>query len=682
MRNLRVRLNFLPRSRILSFNLLLLLANVSIAPAREDSTNIPIAPFRITDMNGEIGLSADYFGERQSLNEEDSVRLSNNSFEEYFLMRLKGYIYHPRFLDFRTRVKAGLLQQIIDRSGLDYDELKDLDSNTFVRAYDVYVTFLKEHPLSISFFANRDRRPVLQLFTDRQLIETESLGAIVNWKNGPFPMDILFSKSRFREWGADSHSESSNRLFQYSVRNTIGDWSRSELRYRLQQYEQDFRARTPLIEVERKTDLDSHDLSLLNTTYFSEDRANYLNSNIRWYKLTGTQDLENAYWQERLQLQHRPNLRTYYLASYLRNKFASNVIDTYRAEAGIEHHLYQSLDTHLDTHWRRTEFDSSSEDEYGVTARLNYRKRTGWGYLTASYGRTLNQIERTGRSARRPILDEQLTLVEGITQFLSNPDVIQESIVVTDVSGLIRYTEGFDYEVELRGNRTGLRLLTGGLLRDEDTVLVDYEIQFLSDLTYITDDQTFDVRHDWEKYLKGLSLYYRWHDLSAYDIPSDADSSILEFTNQLVGFAYTWRQLTWTEEYESYRSTSSDYDQIRSQIAGSHRLNRYLKLGWRLGFLLINYSDEVRDPRGDDNKILFGAMTLGGKIHTSGFWQVEARARKETGRTEETLLGITGNLGFQWRKMRISAGARVEQQERFDDTRDRYHVYLQLARQF
>jgi hypothetical protein len=682
MRNSNVQFSGVLRSSIFWLGVLVFISSFSLSPAREDSTDMPVAPFHLTDVGGELGFSSDYFGERQTFEGYDSIRLSNHSFEEYLLMRLQGYVYHPRFLDFRTRLKLGFLQQVITRSGLDSDTSEDLDSNTFVRGYDVYLTFLKEHPLSVSLFANRDRRPVLQLFTDRQLIETENLGAIINWKRGPFPMDISFTRSRFREWGADSRSEATSNVFQYSVRNTIGDWMRSELRYRFREYEQDFRAHNKLITIERETDLKSHDISFLNTAYLSGDRASYLHTNARWYRLTGTQDLGNYYLQERLQLQHGPNLRTYYLASYLRNELDPYTIDTYRAEAGFEHRLYQSLDSHLDAHWRQTDFDTSSEREYGLTGRLHYRKHTGWGYLTGGYGLTLNKLERKGHSGRRIILDEQVTLVAGITAFLSYPDVIQGSIVVTDTSGFITYTEGFDYEVEVRGNHTGLRLMPGGLLTDGDIVLVDYEIIFVSDLDYITNDQSFHLRHDWQRYLKGLSLYYRWHDLSALDVPSDVDLTILEFDDHLIGFAYNWRHLTWTEEYESYHSTSGDYDQIRSQIEGNHRLNRYLKLGWRIGLLLVDYDDEIADPRDDDSKILFGGATLSGSIRNHGYWQLEAHARKETGRTEEILLGALGKLGFRWRKMRISAGARVEQHERFDNTRDRYHVYLQIAREF
>jgi hypothetical protein len=214
MRDSHAQPNALTRSVVVWLGLLIFVAPFSIAPARDNAVDTPVAPFRLTETGGEIGLSFDYFGETQTHEGYDSIRFSNLTFEEYILMRLRGYVYHPRFLDFRTRVKIGLLQQFITRSGLDEDESENLDSNTFVSGYDIYLAFLKEHPLSVSIFANRDRRPVLQLFTDRQLIETENVGAIINWKKGAFPMDVSFTSSRFREWGADSRSDATNKIFQ------------------------------------------------------------------------------------------------------------------------------------------------------------------------------------------------------------------------------------------------------------------------------------------------------------------------------------------------------------------------------------------------------------------------------------------------------------------------------------
>ena len=153
-----------------------------------DESAYPVAPFRITERNGELGTDFLYKSETEK-NDGSSVKLSNRSFEEYILYRLRGYAYtHPRLLDIDAQVKLGLLQQALENSGLNEDRRDGSQRhNTFLSAYHLYLSFFKEHPLSFSIHADRDRDAVMDLFTDRIMTETEDLGAALHWKKGSLP---------------------------------------------------------------------------------------------------------------------------------------------------------------------------------------------------------------------------------------------------------------------------------------------------------------------------------------------------------------------------------------------------------------------------------------------------------------------------------------------------------------
>ena len=71
-------------------------------------------------------------------------------------------------------------------------------------------------------------------------------------------------------------------------------------------------------------------------------------------------------------------------------------VHSYRVESGLDHQLFQSLTSHVDVHWRTTEFASATDSEYGVTGRLGYRKTTPWGFLTTGYAVTADRIDRSG----------------------------------------------------------------------------------------------------------------------------------------------------------------------------------------------------------------------------------------------------------------------------------------------
>lgn len=646
------------------------------------SDDMPIAPFRITERSGELGLQFNYLRENEQ-NDGVSDSSSNRTFEQYILNRLKGYVYHPRFLEFDVQFKLGMAEQNVKNSGSDAgDGFTGGSSNTFLYGYDIYLTFLKRHPFSASVYANHDRSPVMELFTDRQMIETTNQGATFNWKKGPFPMDLSISQSKMREWGFDSKSESTIKNLEYSIRNNLADRMFSEMRYRYQDYEQTFDTHGEFINNKTKTRFKSHDLSFTNTWYLDPSRQSYLLSNVRYFQQSGTQDLKNFYVQERLNLQHTPNFRTYYLTNYLQNELKASTIRTYYDEVGLEHSLFKSLDTHLDLHWRESDFGSSSEKQYGPTGRFNYRKDVPYGRLTAGYGRTVDQVERTGNAGVRTIIDESVTLKDTFIHYLNSPGAVPGSINVTNTAGLITYTEGFDYKVVVQGNRTGIQLLLGGLIKEGDTVLVDYDAEFTSDIKYFSDDQDFNIQYDIDRSrLKGLSLYYRWHDLAARNAPKE-DISILQFTDWLAGFSYNWRRYTWTEEYQDYNSNFSKYDQILNQIEGNYDLGHRIRLGWDAGMLMIDYKDDDLEQGENYSNVLFAGATMHGPIRQKGYWDMEARARKETGQTDELLLGIMGKLGLRWRKSRVEAGARFEERNRFDSKQDRMQLFLQLAREF
>lgn len=656
---------------------LFLLVN-SNQPAAQD-LEAPIAPFRITEQDPELVFEFDYFNEKQSQGEDSELDYTNTTLQQYLYYRLRAYVYHPRFLDIHARLKLGLLEQWIERSG-GLDEGSD-SSVSFLDGYDIYLYFLRDHPiLSATLFANRDEAPVLQLFTDLQTLENERQGFILNWKHGPFPMDFSYSRTEIREKGIDSYSQANYDIFEYTVRNQIGERIRSELRYRYTDYMQQFRAENRLIDLERETELQSHDVNFLNTIYLDDLRRSYLTSSLRYFTQSGTTEFDNYYWRERLNLRHTKNFSTYYLVNWLKNELPESTVETWTAEAGLEYQLYESLRFHFDVHGRWTDFDGSSEDEVGVTGRIDYRKRTPWGLLTMGYGRTIDKISRSGRSVSRPIIDEQLTLDSILFTFLSEPGVIPDTIVVTDPTGTIEYVENFDYITLIQGQRVGLRVLPGGTLNDGDTVLVDYEIIFTQDIDYRNDYQTLYARYAFERYLKNLAIYYRWQQLEPSESDFADDLSILSYDSWLAGFEYRWRWLTWREEYQEYRSNFSEYDQLDSRLEAVYDLSRRLRLSANVGMINVDYLDDV--SQGDQTDIVYAGVGLDGQYRGRGYWRLEGRIREETGLIDETLMGLLARTGYSIGKTRIEAGALLETRERFDFELERTNVFLQVRREF
>ena len=96
---------------------------------------------------------------------------------------------------------------------------------------------------------------------------------------------------------------------------------------------------------------------------------------------------------------------------------------------------------------------------------------------------------------------------------------------------------------------------------------------------------------------------------------------------------------------------------------------------------MVEYDDTVTDPRGDDSDIWYASANLNGTIRHNGFWEFQVRARDESGRNEDTLIGILGKLGLRWRQVTMEVGGKFESQDRYDNELDQFHFYFQIVRE-
>lgn len=641
----------------------------------------PIQQLAITEEGGELGVEANYIGESREFDGGDSLDYSNLSFEEYLRYRFSGYVYHPRFLTFRSQFKLGFYQQMIKRAEGPKGDEEDESSSAVLREYDIYVRILKDHLLSADINARDEFDVVRQLFSDQISVRTQDQGVYIFWKKAPVPMDLNIRRHWVRQDGIDSRSVSTNNILEYTARHNYKDYMKTKFRYRYQDYEQWFRAETPYMNIDRDTELQNHDVTVDNRIEFGPNKQHSLQSVLRLFHQSGNQDFTNFSWRERVDLRHSDTLKSYYLLNYLHNDFEDSALGNLLAEAGVDHRLFKSLDTHLDLHWRQTDYDYAEDTELGVTGRVNYRKETPLGFLTAGYGVTMDQVDRSGVMGMRRVVDEAVTLRTGTTAYLSKPNVISGSIMVRDTSRLETYT-ALDYELETRGNRTGLRLPpVTAELDDGDTVLVSYDVETSDDIEYDTTNQNFHVRHDFERgALNGLATYARWEDISHSG--DTRDLSLLGMERTALGMAYNWRGFTWTEEFENFQSNFTEYDQFRSQIEGAHPLTQSVNWGWHVGYLNTDYAGtDALSGIENDTDYLYSGASLRGRIRSRGFWRLEARARRETGVSEETMLGLLGKVGMKWRKMQVNMGFQVEQRERFESDRDRVHVFFGISRE-
>lgn len=659
---------------------LLLGLSLAWAHATAQSRNLeeyPVQAVAVTEIEGEVGAEFNYFGETIRRDGSGRTRFSNTYFQEYFLGRSRGYVYHPDFLHLDGELKLGLSQQNLSYSSPFEDSRSSSDLDTII-GYRIRGDILRRKPVSATVSASRDERILMGLFLDRHRVVTDSYSGTIRWRGDSFRMDLTARRTETEEFGFRSRGSTLRDEILYNLRHEFSPRSRTDLRYRLQRYERDFTARTLTGDVERETDLTTHDLSIINRTAFDNANRLSLRSTFRFHDREGTQDLRTYYIEERLRYDAARWMRPYLLASFRRNEFRQQDINTYRGEAGFDGDLYESLNYHFDLHGTRTDRDAFTEDRYGVTGRLNYRKLTPLGVLTAGYARTLDQVERRGIAQLVPVFDEPLFVRIAVTSFLRETNIIPGSIRVTDTAGLIVYQEGFDYEVIEQGNRVGLRVLPGGLLPDGSNVLVDYSFQSDESESYLADDESMYVRHDFTRPWEGLSLYARRNTFRAHNIDGPVRPSVTEHTTNAAGLRQEWGDFAYSTEYETYDDDFSGYDRWRNQVEGTHRIASRTRWGWRAGVIDTWHDREASRDRDRSDRHLFIGTHLHSTFGRGGYWRIEGRYLEDTGRTERTTWGGIARVGWQWRRLSLEGGARYEQLSFLQSDQERLQLFAGL----
>ncbi len=635
----------------------------------------PIRTFATTEVEGEFGMEYHYFGDTIRRTESGRTRFSNHYFQQYLLGRARGYGYHPEFIDYTAELKMGLSQQWLSHSSPFTDSRSSRDLDTLL-GYNLRAEILKEKPVSGTVTASRDERILMGLFLDRHRTVTDSYSGTVRWRTRTTNMDLTARRTETETFGFRSSGTTVSDMLLYNFRHNLGRRVRTDVRYRVQSFDRRFTARTHTGDVTRETDQLSHDLNVSNRIAFDELQRMVLRTNFRLHDRQGTRDLRTYFFQQRLQYRADRLFRPYATYSILRNEYDFGSSETYRGEAGFDGDLFESLAYHFNLHAQRTDRDGFTEDRYGPTLRLNYRKLTPWGLLTAGYAHTLDQVKRSGMAATSQIIGESIVVRVAFPTFLSEPNVIIPSIRVTATDGVTVFQEGFDYRVVTVGGRTGIQVLPGGLLADGTRVLVDYQVELVGDESYIADDQSYHVRHDFDRVARGLSLYARRNTFRARNVDSPVELNVVEYTNQMVGLRQEWRDFAYTSEYEMYDDDLGGYDQWRNQLEGNHDLGRRVRWGWRAGVTRTDFDTDFGDRRDRRETFTFAGTHLNGPIARDGYWRLEGRVLKHTGRTERTTSGIVGRIGYQFRRLNVEGGARVEHHDVADTRQDRLQLFV------
>lgn len=592
-------------------------------------------------------------------------------FEERVRLKTQGDVYHPDFMNYNVAVGVGLAQQRIDSdtvSGWNDDTLED---------YDLFAQFLRAKPLSGTVGASKSQDLIPRRFLGSLRADREREGGSLIFRSPDWPMMFQYSNTDINQDGlnplAGDFFRRADERFRYSVHH---DFSKtSHARFDFDRTDSTQESIGALTDTETDTYTFSHDHG------FGGAKQHRLDSFFNFVDQKGSFEFENLRWQERLRLQHSPNLLTRYDVRFTDLRRQTLTSTEIRGQAGLEHRLYESLVTTADAHISKTDFDAQGTlDQVGGIVGLNYRKKNPWGMLLSTYSGSYIASEQVGGGGIGVVIDEPHIATEIIPVQLDRTNIDVSSIRVKDTDGSL-FQEGDDYTITERNGRVLLNITTLGVIPPNFTegqqFFVDYNFFIEPERQADTFRNNFTIR---QRFSNGASLYYahRRQDQSVSSTLVDIMPD--QYTINTVAADYTHKGLFLLAEYS--KEDSTQVPSISTRLAGRHR--------WLLGPAtsasvgVSNQWLEFGEPDARDVRLLKGDFEIFSRLTNAYSVSVGADYRDEDDTRSGATRGFQLDTELQYRYRQVTArlGAELSFLERRNDETNSVFVYLQLQRRF
>jgi hypothetical protein len=622
-------------------------------------------------IQGELEGVVEYRNDRQ---ESGATKRESETavFEERARIWTAGDVYHPDFLNYNIMVGGGLAQQKTDS-----EDMSAWNTDT-LSEYQASVEILRTKPYSAALNASKSQDLIPRQFLGPLRADRESESASVVLRPEAWPMTFQYSRSETTQEGfahepLDFFAYDDQR-YRYSLDH---DFSRlSHMHFDFDHTETHQESVGATINTNTNAYTFEHDYT------FGSDEQHRLDSLFSYIDQGGSFEFQDLRLQERLTLQHTPSLLSRYDLQYndlKRETFGSRQI---RGQAGIEHHLFESLVTNLDGFVAETDLDEDgSLLQYGGILGLNYHKTNPWGTLFSTYSISLTRNDQTGGTGKGVVVGEAHTATDVVQIELARTNIDVSTIRVRTAGGTL-FQEGDDYTVFQDNGRVFLTtFVIGGAIPPNFTegqeFFVDYEFFLEPERREDIFRQNFTIR---QRFNNGLSVYYGFQ-MQQENVTATAAPVVLdEYLVHTFGIDYTHKGLFLLAEYTTEDSTVIP-------MTGTKLEGRYRWLIEPATTASIGLGQQWLDFGAPDNRQVqlfeataevFGRLTDNYSLTGSVDYRDEEDSRFGTTRG----FHIAGVLEYQYRQFSATAGAELNFLERRDDRIDSVFLYFRALRRF
>lgn len=540
-----------------------------------------------------------------------------NEFRETLTAWTSGFIGHPNLISFDLSGTFGLSQQFVDSDSENREE----DPLETINEYDVSATVFGKSQTPFTAYSRRNESFLDRQFGDSIRSVVTEHGAYLLLLEKPLPTTLHYFH-RTEDQTSEINPSDFN-LVQDTLEwntqwaptsNQTFDWD-----YTIDRIEQsgDLRATNSFF---RQNAIATYDVD------FGDANEHNLRSTLFYYGETGDFPIDRLRLDESLRLRHSPDFETLYdySAEWVERSDSEQWLQ--RGRAGLRHHLFDSLVTGADIGGSILKInpDNFTSEEVFGDVTFDYDKRVPLGKISAGLSFLGNLQDNSERGSSVQLSDQTFVFGTSGVITIERQNIEADSIRITDIAGIIVYSEGLDYTVRAFDDRVEIRRVLGGEITGGQAVLIDYRIGPEPANTTTTLAVAANLRYDIEEtWLAGLGVYGRYlhqdQEVDSRDINAPLPADVDDLT---LGIDYRLGYFFASAERQMHDSTLSPYDATRLSANYIHPLG----LGTSLSFN-ANYDDIDRTDDGTNTTI----MSVGGR------WRQRINQQ------------LTVNVGAQWR---------------------------------
>jgi hypothetical protein len=627
--------------------------------------------------------------------EEDDSRSSSRTFgwtdtfvKEKLTLYSNGYLYHPRFLQYRLSVAGALKQEKYQPSY--YDRPLGWQRASGIE-YDGKLLFLADHPYTLELFASRYE----PLFKDEAATRHNSVatrqGGLFRYRRRPYLFRADFSKGTNRS--ASSYSE----VTRFGVDGEYLKQYRNGNQFSL-------RAGYTPSRFASSSGVEGHSTESLFSSFVDLQRARLesgvtRNSRDQEDRVSGRFESDQFAWYERLSAYLPLNLRSDISYRYQNNENTFPGEDASGRhklsdigkdlELNIDHRLYQSLVS------RYTFFDRSRESSGGDSSftshalAFDYNKTIPRGKILAALSFSRGDSDNRGRA---DVVDELHAAAVGGAFSLGRQNVEPLSLVVFLKSPLppfqtVRLEKNVDYVVAPLLNTLEISVLR---VPPEFEVAGTTDYDFLVSYSLTTD--RFELRTETVAHSASVELldnqltpYYSYVAVRSTTLSGVLPGGPLDSTTYTTGLRFQSGPLRGLGEFQYLKWDVSPYRAWRVEVQYVGPLNPTTTVYGTVSYLNKRYpqgtSLQLREAYTDERESVTGSLrkqlsprglmlSAGGSVSR---WQ---------GRIRSDAYALNSSLDWKIGKLALSAGASAYLSQTEDGvilSNRRFHQYYYVS---